>query len=53
MGIEEQWIQYMMDYYRKVWPKHPEYQYRIWSENAIRTAVHSLGDYYSRSSYNV
>ena len=49
----EEWIQYMVEYYKKIWPSpcYTEENYRKWAVGAIDRALESLGDYFSRSSY--
>jgi len=47
----ESWIQWQMDRYRVEFPNYRESDYRRWAEHTIDDAVHSLGDYFSRSSY--
>jgi hypothetical protein len=43
------WIQYMMEYYEKIFPKATKVQYHKWAEHAVDQALSELGDYFSFS----
>ena len=48
----DEWISYMMEYYRSIWPEYPEYCYLRWAEAAVDRSAESLGDYFSTNYYN-
>jgi hypothetical protein len=47
----EEWIEFMMEYYKKIWPDNEDYIYRRWAVGQIDNAAERLGDYFSRSYY--
>ena len=50
-GFEE-WIEFMMEYYKKIWPDNEDHIYRRWAVGQVDNAATSLGDYFSRSYYD-
>jgi hypothetical protein len=51
VSVKEEWIQYMINYYRKAIVGFPDTCYRKWAEHKIDGALEGLGDYFSRSHY--
>jgi hypothetical protein len=47
----EEWIEFMMEYYKKIWPDNEDHIYRRWAVGQVDKAAESLGDYFSRSYY--
>jgi hypothetical protein len=51
MDVREDWIQYMILHYRKIFPRYREEDYRRWASARVDEAAEKLGDYFSRSRY--
>jgi hypothetical protein len=41
------WIQYMMEYYKKVFPNATDHHWHKWAEATVDHEVEKLGDYFS------
>ena len=51
MDARDEWIEYLIAYYRIVFPDNEYKIYHRWAESQVDKAAESLGDYFSRSQY--